>query len=139
MEVVHLSSEFAPLSRPGSFGDAVLGLCREMTWKGHRTTVFLPYFDSFNTEDIDDLTLIDEDLFVPYGPDVVRTQVWQSFYQGVSLYLFRPLKNSFLLTQNPFGTKEGRPFFSLSERHWSFYKRKDFAPISFIFTTGKPP
>ncbi len=68
MHIVHIASELAPLAKVGGLADVVLGLCRELSWKGHDVDIIIPKYDCLDSEQIRDLTIEMKDLM--------------SFYQG---------------------------------------------------------
>ena len=45
MRIVHIAAEFAPLAKTGGLGDAVVGLCRELTRAGEKVEFILPKYD----------------------------------------------------------------------------------------------
>ncbi len=45
MYIVQVASELAPIAKIGGLADVMMGLSRELKWKGHEVAIFLPKFD----------------------------------------------------------------------------------------------
>ena len=64
MHIVHIASELAPLAKVGGLADVVLGLCRELSWKGHDVDIIIPKYDCLDSEVIRDLAIDIKDLHI---------------------------------------------------------------------------
>ena len=43
MYCIHIASELAPVAKVGGLADVLLGLCRELSWKGIDVSAFLQF------------------------------------------------------------------------------------------------
>lgn len=57
MKIVHIAAEFAPIAKAGGLGEMVVGLCRELTRKGHNVQVFLPKYDFIDLSKLENLKI----------------------------------------------------------------------------------
>lgn len=44
MQIVHVASEMTPVAKVGGLGDVLMGLTRELSWKGHETLAIIPNY-----------------------------------------------------------------------------------------------
>jgi starch synthase len=83
MRIVHLSSEFAPIAKAGGLGEVLLGLCRELTRKGHDVTVMIPKYDFIDVHQIQNLH-IEEPHFKCLG---YQNTLWKGRCEECDLHL----------------------------------------------------
>jgi starch synthase len=50
MHIVHIASEIAPIAKVGGLADVMMGLGRELKWKGHEVDIFIPKYDTLLTQ-----------------------------------------------------------------------------------------
>lgn len=49
MYIVQIASEIAPIAKVGGLADVLIGLSRELVWKGHSVDILLPKYDCLET------------------------------------------------------------------------------------------
>lgn len=49
MYIVQIASEIAPVAKVGGLADVMMGLSRELKWKGHQVDIFVPKYDCLDT------------------------------------------------------------------------------------------
>ncbi|MCI5052556.1 MAG: glycogen/starch synthase [Simkaniaceae bacterium] len=59
MQVLHVTSEIAPIAKAGGLGDVVYGLSKHMIATGHSVTAILPFYDCLDREPLSNLQEID--------------------------------------------------------------------------------
>lgn len=69
MKVLHVASEMTPFAKVGGLGDVLMGLTRELTWRGLDVEAVLPHYGS-----------IDMQLLTPLG----REDIFETQYDGSS-------------------------------------------------------
>lgn len=67
MYIVQIASEIAPVAKVGGLADVMMGLSRELKWKGHRVDIILPKYDCLDFR---------------YLHATVRQSAFQSYFQG---------------------------------------------------------
>jgi starch synthase len=66
MHIVQIAPEMAPIAKAGGLADVMMGLSRELQWKGNKVTIILPKYD-FMTKS---------------GVQLQPIQKFRSYYQG---------------------------------------------------------
>lgn len=90
MHIVHIASELAPLAKVGGLADVVLGLCRELSWKGHDVDIIIPKYDCMDSEQIRDLTMDTKDLMSFYQGEWYSNTVWMGWVENLKVYFIDP-------------------------------------------------
>lgn len=90
MHIIHIASELAPLAKVGGLGDVTLGLCRELSWKGHDIDIVIPYYDCIDSNQIRDLTIVNNDLLSYYAGEWVTNTVWMGWVENLKVYFIEP-------------------------------------------------
>ncbi len=90
MHIVHIASELAPLAKVGGLADVVLGLCRELSWKGHDVDIIIPKYDCLDSEQIRDLTIIKKDLLSFYQDEWYSNTIWMGWVENLKVYFIEP-------------------------------------------------
>jgi starch synthase len=52
MQIIQVASELAPIAKVGGLGDVLIGLTRELTWKGHNPLVIIPFYGVINVDQL---------------------------------------------------------------------------------------
>jgi starch synthase len=52
MYIVQVASEVAPVAKVGGLADVMMGLNRELKWKGHKVDIVLPKYDCLDTREL---------------------------------------------------------------------------------------
>lgn len=90
MHIIHIASELAPLAKVGGLADVLLGLCRELSWKGHDVDIIIPRYDCMDSNEIRDLTIAYNDLMVPYQGEWHKNTVWMGWVENLRVYFIQP-------------------------------------------------
>lgn len=90
MYIVHIASELAPLAKVGGLADVVLGLCRELSWKGHDIDIIIPKYDCLDSEQIRDLSIAAKDLMSYYKGEWFSNTVWMGWVENLKVYFIEP-------------------------------------------------
>lgn len=90
MHIVHIASELAPLAKVGGLADVLLGLCRELSWKGHDVDIIIPRYDCIDSNEIRDLTIINNNLSSYYDGKWYPTTVWMGWVENLRVYFIDP-------------------------------------------------
>ena len=90
MHIIHITSELAPLAKVGGLADVVLGLSRELSWKGHQVDIILPKYDCMDKEQVRDLTIDTKELFSFYDGQWYANTVWVGFVENLKVYFIEP-------------------------------------------------
>lgn len=90
MHIVHIASELAPLAKVGGLADVVLGLCRELSWKGHDVDIIIPKYDCLDSAQIRDLAVEVQDLMSYYNGEWFHNTVWAGWVENLKVYFIEP-------------------------------------------------
>lgn len=86
MHIVHIASELAPLAKVGGLADVVLGLCRELSWKGHDVDILIPKYDCMDSEQIRDMSIHIKDFRSFYQGEWFSNTVWIGWVENLKVY-----------------------------------------------------
>jgi starch synthase len=90
MHIIHISSELAPLAKVGGLADVVLGLSRELSWKGHDIDIIIPKYDCMDSEQIRDLTIDCMNLQSFYQGEWFHNTIWLGWVENLKVYFIEP-------------------------------------------------
>ncbi|MBS4168792.1 glycogen synthase [Parachlamydia sp. AcF125] len=90
MHIIHIAAELAPLAKVGGLADVVLGLCRELSWKGHDVDIILPKYDCMDSNQIGDLTIVTDNLMSYYHNEWHKNTVWKGWVENLKVYFIEP-------------------------------------------------
>lgn len=90
MHIIHIASEMAPMAKVGGLGDVTLGLCRELSWKGHDIDLILPKYDCMDTGEIRDLSIFCENLKSFYDGAWHSNTIWVGWVENLKVYFIDP-------------------------------------------------
>ncbi|MBJ7449985.1 MAG: glycogen synthase [Parachlamydiales bacterium] len=90
MFIVHVASEFAPIAKVGGLADVLLGLCRELTWKGHDVEIILPFYDCMDRSKIEDLTQEEQTFTTHWDNQKCTNRVWHGKVEGLTVTFIDP-------------------------------------------------
>ena len=102
MHIVHIASEIAPLAKVGGLADVVLGLCRELSWKGHDIDIIIPKYDCIDSEQIRDLNMEYKDLMSFYEGEWYSNTVWMGWVENLKVYFIDPHHPRFFFNRGCF-------------------------------------
>jgi starch synthase len=87
MFILMLASECAPVAKVGGLGDVVFGLSRELEIRGNSVEIILPKYDCLRYDQIYDLRVTYQDLWVPWYQSSIHCTVYFGFVHGVNAFL----------------------------------------------------
>lgn len=90
MYAIHIASELAPIAKVGGLGDVTLGLCRELSWKGHDVDIIIPKYDCMDSDDIRDLSVEYQNLMSFYEGQWHSNTVWVGWVENLKVYFIEP-------------------------------------------------
>jgi starch synthase len=102
MHIVHIASELAPLAKVGGLADVILGLCRELSWKGHDVDIIIPKYDCMDSEQIRDLTVDYKDLMSYYNGEWHSNTIWMGWVENLKVYFVEPHHPRFFFNRGCF-------------------------------------
>jgi starch synthase len=86
MHIVHIAAELAPLAKVGGLADVILGLCRELSWKGHDVDIIIPKYDCMDSAQIRDISIVQKDLLSFYQGEWHHNTVWMGWVENLKVY-----------------------------------------------------
>ncbi|MBA3604014.1 MAG: glycogen synthase GlgA [Parachlamydiaceae bacterium] len=90
MHIIHIAAELAPIAKVGGLADVVLGLCRELSWKGHDVDIIIPYYDCIDINQIRDLSLLTTNLQSYYAGEWISNSIWMGWVENLKVYFIEP-------------------------------------------------
>jgi starch synthase len=90
MHIIHIASELAPLAKVGGLADVLLGLSRELSWKGHDIDIIIPKYDCLDSNQIRDMTVAYSDLMSYYDGEWYSNTVWMGWVENLKVYFIAP-------------------------------------------------
>jgi starch synthase len=90
MYCIHIASELAPVAKVGGLADVLLGLCRELSWKGHDVDIIIPKYDCMDSNDIRDLNIDTQDLLSFYNGEWCHNTIWIGWVENLKVYFIEP-------------------------------------------------
>lgn len=90
MHILHIASELAPIAKVGGLGDVVLGLNRELSWKGHDVDIIIPKYDSIDTREIRDFAIEQEDVPSFFEGKQYSNTIWIGWVENLKVYFIEP-------------------------------------------------
>ncbi len=102
MHIIHIAAELAPIAKVGGLADVVLGLCRELSWKGHDIDIIIPYYDCMDINQIRELSLIVSDLHSFYEGEWISNFVWMGWVENLKVYFIDPHHKRYFFNRSCF-------------------------------------
>jgi starch synthase len=90
MYAVMVAPECAPVAQAGGLGEVVFGLSRELEIRGNAVEIILPKYRCMRYDQIYDMCVAYEDLWVPWYSGAIRCTVWFGFVHGRKCYFVEP-------------------------------------------------
>ncbi|MBS4163497.1 Glycogen synthase [Candidatus Protochlamydia amoebophila] len=130
MHIIHIASELAPLAKVGGLADVVLGLCRELSWKGHDVDIIIPKYDCMDSEQIRDLTVDYLELPSFYNGEWFFNTVWMGWVENLKVYFIEPHHPRFFFNRGCFyGCEDDlERFLYFSRTALEFLYKKSISP-----------
>jgi len=102
MHIIHIASELAPLAKVGGLADVVLGLSRELSWKGHDVDIIIPKYDCMDSEQVRDLSIEVSDLMSYYDGKWYPNTIWKGWVENLKVYFIDPHHPQFFFSRGCF-------------------------------------
>lgn len=102
MHIIHIASELAPLAKVGGLADVVLGLSRELSWKGHDVDIIIPKYDCMDSEQVRDLSVDTSGLMSFYKGEWFPNTVWMGWVENLRVYFIEPHHPRFFFNRGCF-------------------------------------
>lgn len=90
MYFIHIGSEMAPVAKVGGLGDVILGLSRELSWKGHDVDIIIPKYDCMDSDKVRDLSIHMRDLMSFYQGEWYSNTIWMGWVENLKVYFVEP-------------------------------------------------
>lgn len=90
MHIVHIASELAPVAKVGGLADVLLGLSRELSWKGHDIDIIIPKYDCMDSNEIRDLNIEYQDLKSFYDGKWHSNTIWIGWVENLKVFFVDP-------------------------------------------------
>ena len=90
MFVLMVAPECAPVAQAGGLGEVVFGLSRELEIRGNAVEIVLPKYGCLRYDQIHNLCVSFDDLWVPWRDGKVHCTVWFGFVHGRKCYFVEP-------------------------------------------------
>lgn len=90
MHIVHIASELAPLAKVGGLADVLLGLSRELSWKGHDVDIIIPKYDCMDSNFIRDMNIEVRDFTSFYQGEWFHNTAWIGWVENLKVYFIEP-------------------------------------------------
>lgn len=90
MRIVHIAAEMAPVAKLGGLADVLLGLCRELSSKGHDIDIILPKYDCMDSDQVRDLVVDNADMPSFFNGELYRNTVWCGWVENLKVYFIEP-------------------------------------------------
>jgi len=130
MYVVQITPEMAPIAKVCGLADVVTGLTRELEIRGNPVEIILPKYDCMRYDQIRDLHITYQDLWVPWYDGAVHCSVWFGFVRDHKCFFIEPHSNDNFFNR---GSIYG---FDDDILRFAFFSR---AAIEFLWKAGKHP
>ncbi len=102
MHIVHIAAEIAPPAKVGGLADVVLGLCRELSWKGLDVDIIIPKYDCMDSSQIRDLTIDQKNLQSFYQGEWFNNTIWMGWVENLKVYFIEPHHPRFFFNRGCF-------------------------------------
>lgn len=90
MHIIHIASELAPIAKVGGLADVVMGLSRELSWKGHDVDIIIPNYDCKDSKDIRDMNVCYTNLMSYYAGQWFDNTIWTGWVENLKIYFIEP-------------------------------------------------
>jgi len=102
MYIIHIASELAPIAKVGGLADVILGLCRELTWKGNDVDIIIPKYDCMDSNGVRDLTVAMADMPSYYEGSWYSNTIWLGWVENLKVYFIEPHHPRFFFNRGCF-------------------------------------
>lgn len=102
MHIIHIASELAPLAKVGGLADVLLGLSRELSWKGHDVDIIIPRYDCLDSNEIRDLSIVQHELMSFYEGEWHKNIVWTGWVENLRVYFIEPHHHRYFFNRGCF-------------------------------------
>lgn len=102
MHIIHVASELAPLAKVGGLADVVLGLCRELSWKGHDVDIIIPKYDCMDSDQVRDLNIENKEIMTFFEGQWFPNTIWMGWVENLKVYFIDPHHPRFFFNRGCF-------------------------------------
>jgi len=128
--IVMVAPECAPVIQVGGLADVVAGLSRELEIRGHSVEIILPKYDGMRLDSIWGLTVVYDNLWVPWYGGAVHCSVYFGFVNGRRCFFIEPhSRDSFFDRPAAYGYAD-------DVMRYAFFSK---AALEFMLKAGKRP
>jgi starch synthase len=99
MQIVHFSTELAPIAKVGGLADVVFGLSNELINQGHNVEVIIPKYDTIDYSKIKNLHVHFRELWSYDGPDKYNNTIWAGEIGKIKVLLLEPHHPSYFFSR----------------------------------------
>lgn len=130
MNIVHISSEMAPVSKVGGLADVVFGLSHELAIRGNNVEIILPKYDNMRYDHIHGLCESHKDLWVPWYEGAIHCTVYFGFVHNRKCFFIEPHSSDHFFNRGK--------YYGENDDIWrfAFFSR---AAMEFLLQSGKRP
>jgi starch synthase len=90
MRIVHIAAEMAPVAKLGGLADVLLGLCRELSNRGHDVDIILPKYDCMDSDQVRDLAIENLDMPSFFDGELFHNTIWSGWVENLKVYFIEP-------------------------------------------------
>jgi len=87
MHIVQVASEVAPVAKVGGLADVMMGLNRELKWKGHTVDIVVPKYDCLDAQDLS-MQCSKSSVRSFYDKNWHENSIWKAQYNGDLVFTF---------------------------------------------------
>ncbi|TCT21499.1 glycogen synthase GlgA [Thiobaca trueperi] len=128
--IVQITPELAAVAKVGGLADVVFGLSRELAIRGNHVEIILPKYDSMRYDQIFDLHVVYQDLWVPWYDGAIHCTVFFGFVHDRKCFFIEPHSpDNFFNRGRIYGFKD-------DVLRYAFFSR---AAMEFLWKSGKHP
>ena len=125
-----IATECAPVAQAGGLGEVVFGLSRELELRGHAVEIIMPKYDCMRYDQIFGLSIVFQDLWVPWYGGFVHCTVWFGFVHGRRCFFIEPhSEDQFFNRGHLYGSAD-------DVTRFAFFSK---AALEFMWKAGKRP
>lgn len=87
MHIVQIASEVAPVAKVGGLADVMMGLNRELKWKGHTVDIIVPKYDCLDAQELS-MQHVQSNVRSFYDNSWHENSIWKAQFNGDLVFTF---------------------------------------------------
>lgn len=87
MHIVQIASEVAPVAKVGGLADVMMGLNRELKWKGHTVDIIVPKYDCLDAKELS-MQHVQSNVRSFYDNSWHGNSIWKTSFNGDLVFTF---------------------------------------------------